>query len=197
VTGEPLVLAVPDLGTERLRLRPWGADDFPALVRAWHDPAVIAGSTPPRDRSPSAARRWIEGVDERRRAGSALDLVIVGASPGDGTDGGTDDAVWGEVGLSQFDATRRAAAVGWWVAAEHRGKGVATEAVTLFTRWALEPGRLRALFARIGADNPASVRVATAAGYVPLEPARNPQPDARGTAPSVWYVAHSTVKRVP
>lgn len=187
MTNDPIVLAVPDLGTERVRLRPWRAVDAPALVRAWHDPDIIAGSTPPPDRSLEAARRWIEGVDERRRAGLALDLVIAGDT----------DTVWGEVGLAQIDPERRAAVIGWWVAADRRGSGVATEAVTLLTRWALEPGRLRALFARIGVDNPTSASVATRAGYTPLEPPRNPQPRARGSTPSVWYVAHSTVKRVP
>jgi RimJ/RimL family protein N-acetyltransferase len=187
VTHEPIVSAVPELGTERIRLRPWRAVDAAALVRAWHDPDIIAGSSPPPDRSLEAARRWIEGVDERRRAGLALDLVIAGDA----------DTVWGEVGLSQIDPEQRTAVIGWWVAADRRGSGVATEAVTLLTRWALGGGRLRALLALIGTDNPASSRVATRAGYAPLDPLRNPQPPARGSTPSVWYVAHSTVKRVP
>jgi RimJ/RimL family protein N-acetyltransferase len=180
-----VVLEVPDLGDERLRLRPWRLADAPALVRAWHDPDIIEGSRPPADRSPEAASRWIGGCDERRRLGVALDLVI--ADP-------ADDRVLGEVGLSKLDPGRRAAVIGWWVHADERGRGVATDAITLFTQWALGPAGLRALFAEIATDNPASLRVAERAGYRQVENPRNPQETARGRAPRVWYVAVSTVK---
>ncbi len=184
MNGDPLVLEVPDLGDDQLRLRPWRLDDAPSLVRAWHDPAVIEGSRPPADRSLATAARWIEGCDERRRAGLAFDLVIAGS----------DDRVMGEVGLSKLNPRRRAALIGWWTHAQERGRGVATTAVSLFTDWALGSGGLRALLAEIGAGHDASIRVAEAAGFRPLENSRNPQETARGRASRVWYVAVSTVK---
>jgi RimJ/RimL family protein N-acetyltransferase len=184
VTTAPIVLDVPDLADDRLRLRAWRAEDASALVRAWTDPAIIDGSHPPTDCTIEAATRWIEGCDERRRAGLAFDLVIAG----------TDDQVMGEIGLSNLDPQRRAALIGWWVHAEARGSGVAGAAVALFTDWALGPAGLRALIAEIGADNPASIRVAEQAGYVVITDTRFPQEIARGRAPRVWYVAHSTVK---
>ena len=52
---------------------------------------------PPDDRSEAAARRWIEGCEERRLAAVAFDLVIAA----------DDDTVLGEFGLSRLDRSRR------------------------------------------------------------------------------------------
>lgn len=154
--GPSIVLAVPDLADEFVRLRPWRVADVEALVAAWHAPDIVAGSTPPADRTPAAARRWIEGWEDRRLTGRALDLVV--ADP-------TDDRVLGEVGLSRFDAARRAALIGWWVARVERGQGIATRAVGTVVDWALDDGRLDAVIAEIGADNAASMRVAQLCGF--------------------------------
>ena len=156
-----VVLEVPDLATDSIRLRPWRVDDAASLSRAWHDPAVISGSTPPPDRTVEAAVRWIDGCDERRRAGVAFDLVI--AAP-------DDDRVLGEVGFSRFDVDRRAALMGWWVHDEARGAGVATMAVSLLAEWALASTWIEHILAEIGADNPTSERVALRAGFGSLAP---------------------------
>lgn len=157
-----IVLGTPDLGNEFVRLRPWRPDDAPALVAAWQDPSILAGSIPPDDRTPAGATRWIEGWELRRSSGVALDLVV--ADPGD-------DRVLGEIGLSRFDRTRRAAMIGWWTAAPERGRGIATRAVTTLVDWVLDAGRLDAVVAEIAADNHASVHVARVAGFVELRPA--------------------------
>lgn len=161
MTGERPVLEVPDLATDLLRLRPWKAGDAPSLSRAWHDPTVIAGSTPPPDRSVEASARWIAGCEERRRAGVAFDLVIAAVD---------DDRVLGEIGFSRFDRDRRAALMGWWVHEEARGRGVASTAVGLVLGWVLESTWVEHVLAEIGPDNPASEAVARAAGFEPLAP---------------------------
>ncbi|MDW3218838.1 MAG: GNAT family N-acetyltransferase [Acidimicrobiales bacterium] len=158
---EALVLEVPDLSTEQIRLRPWRVDDAPSLSRAWHDPAIIAGSTPPADCSVAAAARWIEGCDERRRAGVAFDLVIAAAS---------DERVLGEVGFSRFDADRLAVLMGWWVHEEARGAGVATAAVSLVVEWVLASTWIDHVLAEIGEENHASQAVARSAGFAALKP---------------------------
>ena len=186
MSAAPIVLEVPDLADDRrqLRLRPWRADDAPALAQAWNDPVIIEATNPPPDRSVQAATRWIEGCDQRRRSGLSFDLAIAGPT----------DLVMGEVGLSRFDPPRRAALIGWWVHAEARGRGVATSAVSMLSDWVLGPGGLHALIAEMGADNEASIRVAERAGFAVMDDTRFPQETARGRAPRVWYVAHSTVK---
>ena len=184
MNAEPIVFEIPDLADDRLRLRPWRLEDAPSLARAWTDIAIVEGSSPPADRSVESARRWIEGWDERRRAGVAFDLVVVD----------DDDLVVGEVGLARVDPGRRVALIGWWVHEEARGRGVASAAVTLLTSWAVGPGGLRAVVAEIGSDNDVSIRVAERAGFTQIERPRNPQDSARGHTPRVWYLANSTVK---
>ena len=157
----PIELEVPDLATATIRLRPWRVDDAVSLSRAWHDPAVIAGSTPPPDRSVEAAVRWIHGCDERRRAGVAFDLVIAALD---------DDRVLGEVGFSRFDRDRNGALMGWWVHQEARGAGVATMAVSVLAEWALASTWVDHVLAEIDFDNPASARVAERAGFERVAP---------------------------
>lgn len=149
-------------------LRPWHLDDAPALVEAWSDPAIVAGSTPPDDRSLAAAEKWIEGAAAREAAGVAVDRVI---------DAG--GMCVGEVGIAHIDAERRAALVGWWVLAGHRSAGRATSALQLFVDEVLDPAHqlgLRALLAEIAVDNLASVRVAEVAGFVTLRAGSPAQP---------------------
>lgn len=162
-----IVLDVPDLADADIRLRPWRLEDAPALVAAWHDPAVLAGAHPPEDRSERGARRWIEGWEVRRAGGIAFDLVVADLA---------DDSVVGEIGLSRFDPGRRAAMAGWWIAESARGRGLAAAAVRLMTDWAMAPGRLAAVLASIDVDNVASARVAERAGFVVLRPGGEGEP---------------------
>jgi RimJ/RimL family protein N-acetyltransferase len=156
VTAEAIVLEIPDLATDTIRLRPWIEADASSLSRAWHDPAVVAGSLPPDDRTEGAAARWIAGCDVRRRAGVAMDLAIAAVD---------DNRVLGEVGFSRIDPARRAALMGWWVHAEERGRGVASAAVGLVVAWCIASADLEHVLAEIGADNPASEAVARSAGF--------------------------------
>ena len=145
-------------------LRPWAAEDAAVLVAAWHDPAIIAGSTPPEDRSLAAAARWIDGVGVREQRLLAIDRVIDVAG-----------ACVGEVGLSDIDQRRGAALVGWWVAADHRGRGHATAGLRAMVDVATSVG-VTTLVAQIAVDNEASVTVAERAGFAQLRPGSPEQP---------------------
>lgn len=147
-------------------LRTWRSDDAPALVAAWHDPAIIDGSSPPDDRSIEAAARWIEGVGVREQRLLAVDRVIDVAG----------ECV-GEVGLSDIDQRRGAALVGWWVAAERRGNGYAADGLRAMAELAPSFG-VQTLVAEIAVDNHASIVVAERAGFVPLRQGTPEQPHA-------------------
>ncbi len=54
---------------------------------------------------------------------------------------------------------------GYWIAADARGRGYATRAVILLTRWLFELGAAR-VFVTIVAGNEGSVAVARRAGFV-------------------------------
>jgi RimJ/RimL family protein N-acetyltransferase len=174
----PLVAPDPPLADQEagIVLRPWTSTlgDIGALAAAWADPTLRAACRVPADPSAAAAGRWIAGEPRRRAAGVCLDLVI---RPLDAEVG-----VWGEVGLRNVDPVRRRAEIGWWVAAAHRGRGVASAATRLLVDWALSgAGGFAQVWARIEPGNEASARVAASAGLVELGP-------AAGTV--VWSRAH-------
>jgi RimJ/RimL family protein N-acetyltransferase len=137
-------------------LRPWRADDGPALVAAWADPDVARWTGVPERRDLAAAQRWIEGDEDRRRRWISLDLVVERAG-----------GVAGEVGLSAFDRTAATVEIGWWTAAEHRRQGVASTAARLVADWASAALGL-SVIARCDAANPGSVAVAQRAGAIVL-----------------------------
>jgi len=105
--------------------------------------------------------RWIQGWEQRTRTGLALDLVI-----------DVDGFVAGEVGLASFDATRRAAMMGYWLAPAERGAGLAGHAAAAVTEWFLSPDGCagNALVAICHVDNQSAHRVAERAGLSLLGP---------------------------
>jgi RimJ/RimL family protein N-acetyltransferase len=162
-------LHAPDLADGIVRLRPWRADDAPALVAAWADPEIRRHAAVPEAADLEHARRWIAGEAQRTAAGVALDRVIeLAAEPG---------AVAGEVGLGPIDWSRATAEVGFWMAEAHRGRGLAHRAVRLLADCVLGTGgrhmpascpenaRLRTLIARVAADNVASAAALAGAGF--------------------------------
>jgi RimJ/RimL family protein N-acetyltransferase len=170
----PVPLPDPPLAEGELRLRPWTVADAAALAAAWADPDVARFTGVPADRSEAAARRWIEGDGARRAAGASLDLVVE-----------VDGAVAGEVGLVDRSGQPGVAEVGWWTGPAHRGRHVATRAVALVARWALDALGLSALEAVCDPANPASAAVARGAGFVPHGAVwrREAPSGGRGTVP--------------
>ena len=150
--------------TDEVSLRGWRVADAPTLVAAWHDPAIIAGSSPPDDRSITSATRWIEGVGVREQRLLAVDRVIDVAG----------ECV-GEVGLSEIDQHRGAAMVGWWVAERHRSRGYAVAGLRAMLDLAPSFG-VDVLVAQIAIANPASVAVAERAGFGLLRAGSAEQP---------------------
>jgi RimJ/RimL family protein N-acetyltransferase len=146
----------PDLG---VALRPWGSDprDPATLAQAWADPEVDRWTQVPDARTEADAGRWIAGEARRRDRGSAVDLVVT--VPGDPA------AVLGEVGLVVVEQQRRWAEVGYWVVPGHRGRGIASAALSVFSHWVLAELPIERLFARTHPANVASQRVAAGAGY--------------------------------
>jgi len=159
-TAEPpdsgVLLSLPTLDGDGIRLRPWEIGDGADLSAAWHDPLIAAVCEVPSDRSQAAAERWISGAGERARRLLAVDVAVVDPA---------DDRVLGEVGISSIDQRRRAALVGWWTAPAERAKGVAAAAVGCFACWALTCTGLQVLVAQIDADNQASLAVARSVGF--------------------------------
>jgi RimJ/RimL family protein N-acetyltransferase len=64
------------------------------------------------------------------------------------------------------DVHRKTAELGYWLGEPFWGRGIMTEAVAEFTRWALKHFDLQRIFAQPFADNTASARVLEKAGFV-------------------------------
>ncbi len=161
-------------------LRPWAPTpgDIAALVAAWRDPVLASSAGVPAEVSTPAAERWIRGEPARRAAGLCLDLVV-------GPLGGG-DAVLGEIGLRNVDRVRRRGEMSWWTAAEHRGRGLASDATRLLAEWALAPGGgdLVQVWARTDPADRVSAAVAAAAGFVELGEADGTTVWARARRPA-------------
>ena len=172
VAAHALPLPDPPLEGEGFVLRAWSVGDAGALAAAWVDPEVVRWTAVPAEHDEAAARRWIGGEARRRQRGLALDLVIDVAG-----------TVAGEVGLAAFDPSHRTAEVGWWVAAPHRGRGLATEAVRAVASWATTELDLDGLVARCQAANAPALGVARSAGFAEVPAAAAGTP---ATGEVVW-----------
>lgn len=88
----------------------------------------------------------------------------------DGTivDAADHDRPLGSIALNPVVWEHRAAAVGYWVAAPARGRGVATRALQLLAAWAFGTLDLERLELRAQPDNRASQAVAARAGLTPV-----------------------------
>ena len=138
------------VAADGLVLRPPRPEDADDLVAACTDP-LIERYVPslPSPFGPDEAAAWIDGATTRR------DLVIADPST---------DRLLGNVRLYHLSSIDRSGEIGYWVAPWARGRGVATRATVALTDWAFRHGLGRLEVLALPA-NPASQRVALAAGY--------------------------------
>lgn len=135
-------------------LRPWTPADAPALRAAVTGDPDLARQTGGADLSTDAAaaehiRRHLAPRGPRSYAFAVA----------------VDGRAVGNVGIGAVDDVHATAWVSYWLAAEHRGRGLAAAALVGASAWAVrELGTFRLeLGHRV--NNPASCRVATRAGY--------------------------------
>ena len=144
------------LRTERLVLRPFRADDAAAVHAACQDPDVQRWITAiPSPYTPELARAWVGEVSNGdRAAGRAIPVAIE-----------ADGVLVGSSGVHRLaDAHPMGPEIGYWIAAEARGRGYAAETAHALAEWALGLGAPRV---HLVADvrNTASQAVARSAGF--------------------------------
>ena len=136
------------LEDERVLLRPLTLDDVPALVAALDGDKDIARWTRiPSPYKEADAREFITGTSERAFA--------------------VRDAATGELigGIGTRECEEDVVEVGYWVRADRRGQGVASRALRLVARWAIDQlgaGRIQLV---TDPANVGSQRVAVKAGF--------------------------------
>ncbi len=152
-----LVLPDPPLSDEVVRLREPAARDLGAVVAACQDPMVQRFTRVPTPYEEADGRAFIGGAAGRRILGQSLELVIADRS---------DDRLLGMIGLiaDRHDALR--AEIGYWVSPDARGRGVATRALALLSRWSVTDGGFERLDLQAAIANVASLRVAERCGFV-------------------------------
>jgi RimJ/RimL family protein N-acetyltransferase len=139
-----------ELRHEDLLLRPPTDADVPAIVDACQDPELsrfIPGFPSPY--TEKDARNWLAS---RPKEDVSRTLLIVDQESG---------RLYGaiEVRLGEIGS------IGYWIAKEARGRGVATRATQLLARWAVTEGGVERLELTTHPENVASQRVAEKAGF--------------------------------
>jgi RimJ/RimL family protein N-acetyltransferase len=146
----------PTLADDRIRLRPWSEADVDPAFRATQDALIPRFTRVPENQTEEDVRRFVEGREPARKAGEALPLVIEDAQT---------DELLGSISLLRFEWPERRGEVGYWLAPWARGRGAATHAVRLLSRWALNELGLARLALLTDTDNRASQRVAERSGF--------------------------------
>jgi [ribosomal protein S5]-alanine N-acetyltransferase len=121
-------------------------EDAPALAAAARDPLIPYYTSVPEEYTEEHALEFI------RRGGNQFAIV-----------GTATDELLGVIGFVVHEHAR--GHFGYWVAREARGRGVATRALRLLTRWAVEEQGLARLQLIVEPENLASIRVAERAGF--------------------------------
>lgn len=139
-----------------VRLRPYRRSDADDLVAGLND-ELTRHFTPgiPNPYTAADAVWWVdEGAGAAFRAGGAAYAIADPAT----------DRLIGGIGLSEPRRTKARAEIGYWVAPQVRGRGVATAAVKALSAWAAGHDIYR-LDLYTALENVASQRVAIAAGF--------------------------------
>jgi ribosomal-protein-alanine N-acetyltransferase len=161
----------PPLRGASLLLRPFEAADFGAALELQRDPAA-ARWVPPVPGTDGAD--VVAFYEQCRREGTLLHLVIADSATG---------AYLGETMLALGE--HGVGETGCCVVPTARGRGIATEALVLFTDWAfskLELGRVQVF---VATENIAALRLAESAGF-----------EREGVLRSYWEIAGRRIDAV-
>jgi RimJ/RimL family protein N-acetyltransferase len=156
VSDPPLEFPVEGLSDRMVRLRLMAESDLPAIVAACQDPEIPRWTRVPELYGEAQARSWFAQEREQRGRGEQLGLLVVDS--GDGQ-------LLGSVGIVRVDWQAGRCELGYWMARESRGRGLATRAVRLLSRWVFEGLPIDRIEIHVEPDNVASRRVAERAGF--------------------------------
>ena len=136
------------LEDDAIVLRAYTEDDVPALVAALNDREISRWTRVPFPYTEEDAREFLRSTSETA-------FAVTNKRTGE---------LLGGIGLRL--PAEGIGEVGYWVRREARGRGVATRALLVLSRWALEEQGLARLQLTAEPGNVASQRVAEKAGYV-------------------------------
>jgi RimJ/RimL family protein N-acetyltransferase len=148
----------PQLRDEVVALRPWRDQDIGEKFRLFSDAETLRFSWAETD-AYTEADAWAHHAANTRAWEDGTSAEFACTEPAD------DAAIIGGASIYDIESASARAAVGYWVAAHARGRGVATRAVLLLARWAFDDLQIARLQLTCGPDNVASQGVAAKAGF--------------------------------
>lgn len=144
------------LADEAIELRAWRWEDVPALVEICQDPEIARWTRVPNPYTEADAKEFVLTAEQLPELGKGLPLAVTDRTTGE---------LLGSVGLVRTDWDDLRTEIGYWVARPARGRGVATRAVVLLSRWALSELPFNRVDLMPFQGNDASVEVARRAGF--------------------------------
>ena len=149
-----------------IALRKIEPTDLPFLYQWENDASAWADGANHNPLSRQELREYISSTTGDIYKDGQLRLVIQSLSPQGGL-------TIGCVDLFDFDPRNRRAALGMYIASEHRGKGVGHETLAKIEEYAFDFLHLRCLYAVIAQNNTACSSIFEHAGYIPSSPLKN------------------------
>ena len=146
-----------------IKLRKIEPTDLPFLYQWENDASAWADGANHNPLSQQDLRNYIESTTGDIYRDGQLRLIIEEYS----AVSGQCSASLGCIDLFDFDPRNRRAAIGMYIAPEHRGKGVGKEALRLLEDYAFGHLNLRVLYAVIATKNTACTTLYRHAGYSP------------------------------
>ena len=154
--GPQLAKPDPPLADEEIRLEPLEQRHAPELLAAIENDDDVARFTRvPANPDEAFVRSWIRRYENGWDDGSSAGFAIVGH----------EGAVLGFAAAVHLDLPAAEAELGYVLGRQARGRGVATRALRLLTRWSFDDLGLERVELLIQPENGPSERVAERAGY--------------------------------
>jgi RimJ/RimL family protein N-acetyltransferase len=140
----------------QVRLEPLGESHLADVAAMFDDEDVLRFTRVPTPVPPGWEREWLEFYEQGRRDGTREAFAVVDA----------DDGAFVGLGLAfEIDRAGRQLELGYVVAPQARGRGIATQTLRLLTDWAFTELDALRIELWISAANEPSKRVAERAGY--------------------------------
>lgn len=139
-----------------ITLRVWSLDDVSEVHRMVQDPEIPRFMAIPANQTIEGTADWIGSRAAATASGDDYSFAVEDAATG---------ALLGAIGVERSKDDAGIGEIGYWVAAEARGQGVAQRSVRLVSGWAFEAMALQRLEITAHPHNSASRRVAEACGF--------------------------------
>ncbi len=141
---------------KRISLRTLTLRDSKELADKINDKDIARWtSNIPHPYSEKDALKYIKECQKKRQRGEAYQFCIISE----------DNQLVGGIGIFSIDKKNKNAEIGYWIAKDYWGKGIATEAVSLMLDFGFSELNLHRVYARVLGENIGSQKVLEKSGF--------------------------------